>query len=234
MEKQLVKKILLSGTLELLTGMRIGDSKENVEIGGIDNPIIRRRDNYQPYIPGSSLKGKIRCLLEQMDGENEDSKSQRVKDSLICDLFGSSENRTEKLDGNASRIIVRDASLTPQSAELLKESEFTDMPYSEVKWENVIDRVRGTAEHPRQMERVPAGAVFSINFVVNVFHTDSEEELLKLFFRGIELLQNDYLGGSGSRGYGQVDIKIDSTEKYDKQHYKSKAESLYNSVFSQI
>ena len=57
MEK-LIKKIRVSAVIELLTGLHIGGSGDNIEIGGIDNPVIKiaTRDN-QPYIPGSSLKG---------------------------------------------------------------------------------------------------------------------------------------------------------------------------------
>ncbi len=67
--ERLVKKIRISTTLELLTGLHVGGNSDNVEIGGIDNPVIKvsTKDN-QPYIPGSSLKGKMRCLLEQVEG----------------------------------------------------------------------------------------------------------------------------------------------------------------------
>ena len=78
------------------------------------------------------------------------------------------------------------------------------MPYTEGKWENVIDRVKGTAEHPRQSERVPAGAKFAVEFVINVWDDDNEQQLMDMLRKGIRLIENDYLGGSGSRGYGQV------------------------------
>ncbi|PWJ57826.1 CRISPR-associated protein Csm3 [Dyadobacter jejuensis] len=199
---KLFKKIIISGELKLLSGMHIGDSKENVEIGGVDSPIIRRKDNNQPYIPGSSLKGKLRSLLEVAMGENADTsftdyKSENGK--LLAYLFGSKDN--------PARILVRDAPLTIESADKLYNSEFTDMPYTEVKFENVINRLTGTADHPRQIERVPAGAVFKIEFVVNVMEDskDNTAKFLALLNSGLALLQNDYLGGSGTRGYGQVE-----------------------------
>ena len=67
--KQLIKKIKIQTSITLVTGLHIGGSSENVEIGGIDSPVIKlgTREN-QPYIPGSSLKGKMRCLLEQAAG----------------------------------------------------------------------------------------------------------------------------------------------------------------------
>jgi CRISPR-associated protein Csm3 len=69
--------------------------------------------------------------------------------------------------------------------------------------------VKGTAEHPRQMERIPAGVFFDVEFVVNVWDDDKEKDLLDLLQKGINALENDYLGGSGSRGYGQIKFDDD-------------------------
>lgn len=203
---RLIKKIKISAQLELISGLHIGDSKENVEIGGVDNGIIRRKDNFEPYIPGSSLKGKIRSLLEQNAGENADGKF-KDKGSPISKLFGSTENRNGREivgKGNASRIIVRDAYLNSDSVDKMNDSEFMDLPYSEIKFENTINRILGKADNPRQQERVPAGAIFEVELIVNIFENDNQEELLYTLKKGIQLLELDYLGGSGSRGYGQV------------------------------
>ncbi len=211
---KLKEKIIIKGTLTLLSGLHIGDSKENVEIGGVDSPIIRRKDNNQPYIPGSSLKGKIRSLLEVTMGEGINSKGETSfdydnysteKGKLLATLFGSAGNH-----GTPARILVREASMTEKSAQTLYDSEFTDMPYTEVKFENVINRLNGTAEHPRQIERVPAGAVFSVEFVINVMEDADADKFIALLKSGIDLLEHDYLGGSGTRGYGQVKINLDA------------------------
>lgn len=192
MEK-LVKKILVSTKLTVVTGLHIGGSKDSVEIGGIDNPVIKvaTRKN-QPYIPGSSLKGKMRCLLEQVNGATAVGKSETVNN-----LFGYASNN------QPSKLIVRDAYLTADSVEKLVAASL-DMPYTENKYENTIDRVKGKAEHPRQSERVPAGAEFEVEMVINVWDNDNANELKHLLQQGIALIENDYLGGSGSRGYGQV------------------------------
>jgi len=192
---KLVKKIKVSTTLELVTGLHIGGSSENVEIGGIDNPVIKiATKDSQPYIPGSSLKGKMRCLLEQIAG----SASVGGNDE-INNLFGFSNKNMP------SKIIVRDSYLTKNSANELRECENLDMPYTEAKWENVIDRVKGTAEHPRQTERIPAGVFFDVEFIINVWDTDNKgEKLVELLEKGIKALENDYIGGSGTRGYGQI------------------------------
>ena len=205
--------------MRLLTGLRIGDSKEKVEIGGVDAPVVRRKDNFAPYIPGSSIKGKIRCLLELMAGKNFDNKFQNTG-SLISQLFGAVENSDdENLRSRQSRLIVRDADLTKDWEENLRNSEYTDMPYTEIKWENSINRLTGTAESPRQFERIPAGAEFDVDFVINVFEGENGDDLLNLLYKGIEALQDDYLGGSGSRGYGQVSLEKISEKTKTREHY---------------
>ena len=65
---QLIKIQTLEGTLELLSGLRIGASEGEIRIGGVDNQVIRNPINNEPYIPGSSLKGKVRSLLEWRSG----------------------------------------------------------------------------------------------------------------------------------------------------------------------
>ena len=199
MEK-LIKKIKFQTAITLVTGLHIGGSSENVEIGGIDNPVIKlaTKDN-EPYIPGSSLKGKMRCLLEQAAGSPKVGGNKEVNN-----LFGITENKELNTTNQPSKLIVRDAMLSEESKTILLGSNNLDMPYTENKWENVIDRTKGVAEHPRQSERVPAGAVFNAEFVLNVWDDDDEKKLIELFEKGIRLLENDYLGGSGSRGYGQI------------------------------
>ncbi len=193
--KQLIKKIRINTTLTVVTGLHIGGSSDNVEIGGIDNPVIKisTREN-QPYIPGSSLKGKMRCLLEQVNGAAEVGQCEKVNN-----LFGfARENKPSKL-------IVRDAYLTDESVNSLKKcSDTLDMPFTENKYENTIDRTRGVAQHPRQQERVPAGVQFGIEMIINVWDNDNADALLQMLKDAIRLIENDYLGGSGSRGYGQV------------------------------
>lgn len=196
---RLEKKIKINTTITLLTGLHIGGSKENVEIGGIDNPVIKLASrNDQPYIPGSSLKGKMRCLLEQVAGASEVG-----QDAMVNKLFGITEQKDRP--NQPSKVIFRDAYLTEKSVRDLLSCDSLDMPFTENKFENTIHRVEGKAEHPRQSERVPAGAEFAVEFVINVWDNDGDgSELLNMLKQGISLLENDYLGGSGSRGYGQV------------------------------
>ena len=206
---KLIKKIRLTATIKLLTGLHIGGSKDSVEIGGIDLPVIKlalKERKGQPYIPGSSLKGKMRCLLEQAYGIAEHGKEGN-DNGRIRQLFGyTGGNQSSK----PSRLIVRDGMLTNTALdEIRKAQDFLDMPYTENKFENTINRIEGTAGNPRQVERVPAGAEFDMEFVINVWSEDGqseEKDLLTTFKEGIRLLENDYLGGSGSRGYGQIEF----------------------------
>lgn len=201
--KTLIKKLKVTTSIQLVTGLHVGGSKENVEIGGIDNPVIRTaiKDN-QPYIPGSSLKGKMRCLLEQIAGSTEVGGNESIND-----LFGYAAKK------KPSRILFRDSFLNDESVDRLKSSDNLDMPYSEGKFENTIDRIKGIASNPRLTERIPAGVTFDVEIIINVW--DNEEDGIKsldMLKKGIIALENDYLGGSGSRGYGQVKFSELKTE----------------------
>ena len=194
---KLIEKIGYEATIELLSGLHIGASTENAEIGGVDKPIIRHKKDGQPYLPGSSIKGKMRCLLEQRRGATKVGGSPEINQ-----LFGFAQ------DDLPSKILVRDANLTPDSENELKNNYNTDLPYSEVKFENSIDRVAGKASNPRQIERIPAGAKFKADFVINIWDDDDKDKQVSLFKEGIKLLEADYLGGSGTRGYGHVKIHL--------------------------
>ncbi|RME65113.1 MAG: type III-A CRISPR-associated RAMP protein Csm3, partial [Nitrospirae bacterium] len=182
--------------------------------------------NNQPYIPGSSLKGKMRSLLEKKLGlplrpVAKDIYIHKCTDEdpeicLLCRVFGiPAEVKQKKAD---TRLIVRDCNLAgyrdngtfrtgPDAVQALHQNRNMVLPYTEVKTEVVIDRVTSRAT-PRTFERVPAGVVFDMNLIINIFETDNEKEILDLVFDGLVLLQNDYLGGQGSRGYGQVKFHI--------------------------
>lgn len=209
---KLTQKLIIKTKMKVETGLHIGGSSESVEIGGIDNSVIRRSIDNTPYIPGSSLKGKIRSLLEQMRGAPEVGDNQEIND-----LFGFTDKKT-----GVTKLLVRDAYLTKEDKEKLEKSDYLDMPFTEVKSENRIDRVKGTASDPRRMERVPAGVKFNVEFVINVWDEDGDGENLKnLLKEGIKALELDYLGGSGSRGYGKVSFdwdKIENPEVKDMQN----------------
>lgn len=223
MVNKLLKKIEFSGTITLLTGLHIGGSNTSMSIGGIDKSVIRNPLTNQPYIPGSSLKGKMRSLLEIAigkfydDGEKKSPRYIAAKEGPSAELFG---NATGGKDQKPSRLIVRDCQMLNHALVLSK----TEIPYSEGKTEVYIDRITSAA-NPRQIERVPAGATFSLNLVLNVWEGETQAELEKSLFKSLELLRDDYLGGHGSRGYGHIRIDIEKVLEKDTASYFGNADA---------
>ncbi len=224
---QLIKKILIEGTIEAITGLHIGGANVGMSIGGADNTVVRNPITNEPYIPGSSLKGKMRSLIEKLEGKFTDVKMSNVRkaayiddpEHIICKIFGTMPEKMDKNNGKpTSRLIVRDCEL--DNADELANAKETDMPYTEVKTEVVIDRITSAAV-PRQIERVPAGAKFNLRLLLNIYSGDEEEALLKKVLEALTLVQNDYLGGSGTRGSGEVKITVDKLMYKDKAIYEN-------------
>ncbi len=215
--------IEITATLKLETGLHIGVGDSEMHIGGIDNSVIKNPITNQPYIPGSSLKGKIRSLLEWRSGEVKkdplslsdfEDGDENVKQ--ILQLFGiaaHSENNEKQLQKiGVSRLAFWDCSLNKEWEQRIRED---NQLLTEAKSENTIDRITATAGNPRQTERVPAGAEFDFKLTMRKFEGDSDE-LLELILKGLRLLELDSLGGSGSRGYGKVKFEkltVDGIEK---------------------
>jgi len=226
---KLTKKIVYAGTLTLKTGLHIGGTNAALNIGGPDKFVVRNPVDNIPYIPGSSLKGKMRALIELyhkcVDIEEKngkiDVKASSDPNSISGYLFGvSADSKNRDSKRYASRLIVRDAELIVKDEKLGIDENFfkdTDLPYTESKTEVAIDRVTAKA-NPRTFERVPAGAKFRLNMVLNVFESDDEKQLRETLKQAIQLLHDDYLGGHGSRGYGQVYIDIDVDKGEEKTY----------------
>jgi CRISPR-associated protein Csm3 len=221
-ELRLEGKVVITGKVKAETGLSIGGPTVGLDIGGVDNSVIKDA-NGEPYIPGSSLKGKLRSLIEKAEGKElvEVSKEPKIrihkcinKEALcsICKIFGLPG---EEEYAEPTRLIVRDASLIEESiSEAIRKR--IDLEWTEVKWENVIDRITSAA-NPRQIERVPAGAEFTFEMIYNIFGNPDKDNL-KQVFKAMELLEHDYLGGQGSRGYGKVrfeDIRVYWNSKKD-------------------
>ena len=205
----------ITGTIRVLTGLHIGGNKDNIEIGGMDQPIIKNPLNGEPYIPGSSIKGKMRSLIElglfagreqTMDYLNNGKPCGCGEtDCVVCRIFGSSSSENRSDDLGPTRIIVRDAYLTE---EFRKKFDLGELPMEE-KYENTINRINGTAKDPRPLERVPAGVEFELNISFKVFDNDLKkpEDLINYVFKGLRLIELDALGGHSSRGCGQVEFR---------------------------
>ena len=231
-------KLVLEGEIQCQTGLHIGAGKGSLEIGGADNPVVKDAFGI-PYIPGSSLRGRLRSLLEQTLGLAVPSelvylskrKGQEVRihhsdrpDDEVCILFGRNPGRMEKATGETietatatpARLTVYDAplvvdSITPQMRENL------DDELTEVKSENAVDRITSQA-NPRTLERVPSGARFRIRMVLDVL-CNEDKPLLGSVVEGLRLLEDDALGGGGSRGNGRIAFSNLSLTWRSKDYY---------------
>jgi CRISPR-associated protein Csm3 len=244
-------KLILEGEIHCQTGLHIGAGKGSLEIGGADNPVVKDAFGI-PYIPGSSLRGRLRSLLEQtlglaVPGELvylSKRKGQEVRihhsdrpDDEVCILFGRNPGRVEKVTGDSiegasatpARLTVYDAplvvdSITPQMRENL------DDELTEVKSENAVDRITSQA-NPRTLERVPSGARFRFRMVLDVL-CEEDKPLLGRVAEGLRLLEDDALGGGGSRGNGRVAFNNLTLAWRGKNYYSSGAaeESLLSAA----
>jgi len=203
---RLLGKLILSGHIEALTGLAIGGSKTDITIGGIDNNVIKNAEGV-PYIPGSSLKGKLRSLLEKREGLKEVCRC-GMDTCFICTIFGTGlPSQNKEIKAGPTRLYVRDSLLNEKTKEQMEKKEgiFSELElsYTEGKWENSINRLTSKASHPRQQERVPAGSIFDFNIIYNIL-TETDIDNFKYVIATMRLLEDDYLGGNGSRGYGRV------------------------------
>ena len=198
-------KLIINGTIKLITGLHIGTSGDFSAIGAVDTIVIRDSVTNKPMIPGSSLKGKMRYLLARTKYNSSlELVDIKKEDDCIKRLFGSSEPVT------ISRLQFQDMLLSDKSIEDFKEFEF-DLPYTEIKYENTIDRTKGVA-NPRQLERVPAESEFDFKVVYNVEKIEDFKEDMKNILLMMDVLEDDYLGGHGTRGYGRIKFKNLSLE----------------------
>lgn len=211
-----MKKIV--GKIVVKTGLHIGAGNDEVHIGGVDSPIIRNPINLEPYIPGSSIKGKMRSLMEWKLNKIDKSENNFGNpcscgkfDCPICRVFGTANNSSKGEEDSKkrgpTRIIVRDAVLSKASQELF----YADKELIEIKAENNINRITAKAT-PRQLERVVPGVEFDFEISYRVLDTGDGGDLDNKYFKDVvleslKLLQNDYLGGGGSRGNGQIEFK---------------------------
>lgn len=233
--------VFIDFEIELLTGLHIGGTNASVQIGGVDKSVIRNPLNDEPYIPGSSLRGKMRSSLEkalnlelnqrigaQVTIHTAKDDKEYLK-SPVAQIFGvTGENDFAR----PARLIVRDVPLSAKTKEESRKRKL-DLPYSEIKTEVAIDRITSAAT-PRKLERVPAGSIFGPgSMVFSVYDDDLEKrnELFDTIIQGMRLVEDSYLGGNGSRGSGQIRFinlvfHARDTEKYGEKRKLGEAESL--------
>jgi len=245
---KLIGKAFISGRIIVKTGLHIGGSKTVLDIGGVDLNVIKTHLGV-PYIPGSSLKGKLRSIFAREEGslaikrESNMPPDMKVDSDKINTIFGKGADNEDEVTQTQktpkkcqlTRLIVRDAML--DTAHFRKhfydidsdDKDFKDdlVNYTEIKTENTINRITGTAQHPRQLERVPVGAEFDFEIIYDVFDEEEKVSHLNALLQAMRILEDDYLGGSGSRGYGQIGFKglkyeYKSIDEYKKSNARSK------------
>ncbi len=252
---KLLGRVIIAGEIEAKTGLRIGDSQNTLTIGGVDLPVIRNRRNNQPYIPGSSLKGKMRSLSEKLTNapqnftvnpggpggkgkvEIHTAKSEAdYQKYWVNPIFGVTGDGGEWITA-PNRMIVRDIPmLSDPNVQPPREGSVehfltlkTDLPFTEVKWEAAIDRVTSAAT-PRQIERVPAGAVFGpMELVFNLF-LNEDATLVGHVLTALQLVEDDYLGGHGSRGSGKIAFRALKVELKHGDAYQAVSEARFNGL----
>ncbi|WGE83006.1 type III-A CRISPR-associated RAMP protein Csm3 [Actinobacillus equuli] len=213
---KLTNIVEIKAKLVLQTGLHIGAGDSEMHIGGIDNSVIKHPLTQSPYIPGSSIKGKIRTLLEWKSGatkytdgkplsldmlDKQNINTDEVKNILrLFGISGDTKNEDKVAEIGVSRLAFWDCALNADWEEAIRAD---NQLLTEAKSENTIDRITAKAGNPRQTERVPAGAEFDFKLTMREFEGDSKD-LLELVLKGLRLLELDSLGGSGSRGYGKV------------------------------
>jgi len=238
-EINLYGRVFIRANIQALTGMHIGGSSTGLEIGGVDKAVIRNPLDKRPYIPGSSLRGKMRSQTEKVLGKKQNNRIGQVTihtckteadykangGCVVCHVFGVPAEDYS----SPTRLLVRDVRLTDESAEAMIKAN-TELPYAEIKTEVAIDRVTSAAT-PRSLERVPAGAVFGPAELVFGIYEQPDFVRLKVVIDAMQLVEDDYIGGSGSRGSGKVrftDIEVFARESsaYDKTIQIGKYDSV--------
>jgi CRISPR-associated protein Csm3 len=202
-----MKKKTIKCTIKVLTGMHIGAGNDKVQIGGVDSAVIKDPISSLPYIPGSSLKGKIRCLLETEGGFEGGQTNEELNKcfGLNNDFRKAKKDDIEEFE-TPTRLIFRDFFLNDECKQMFSSGQIN----TEFKTEIVIDRTKGTAKTGglRTIERVPPEIVFEGDILLRYDGEEEMNKIKKVLSDGISLLNNDFLGGSGSRGYGAVHVEL--------------------------
>lgn len=214
-------KLLIKGKIEVITGLHIGANDAYSAIGATDSPVLKDSVTRLPIISGSSLKGKMRSLLAKAKNDDPSDMSHNNDHEEIRRLFGDSD------DIKVGRLIFRDCILANPD-ELTKQGAES---FTEIKFENTIDRYKISAM-PRQIERTIRGSIFNFEIVYDLTDSNELEEDFHTIADGMKLLELDYLGGHGSRGYGKVKFEDLDTELVYGQVNEETIQTLINILVS--
>ena len=204
---QLEKIIIRKYTIKTETGLQINGPGTAMGPGGLDSEVVKNPLTGEPYIPGSSIKGRMRALLESKLNKNNGGKPCGCGNASceVCTLFGAHMNT--KSNAGIPRLLFRDASLKSDFS--FKKSIFED------KASTMIDRTSGTAANGslRHVERVAAGVEFEFELVLQVFKGDNVSKMMETLDTGIKLIEATALGGGKSAGNGKVTFTLVDTKE---------------------
>lgn len=202
---KLVKIISKKGTVKVINKVHVGIGQA-FGIGGIDNAIVRNIYTGDPYIPGSSLKGRMRSGLEvalgRIDGDGGACACGRA-DCIVCKLFGTRSNAGKCGPG---RLVIYDIELSDEFKK--KEEVITTLTH------NSINRTTGRAKDGAFMsfEAIESGTILNYRIDIKVFEGDNEKELCDTVDKCLSYVELSGIGGKVSSGYGKVKFEQTSEE----------------------
>ncbi|MEM2841530.1 MAG: CRISPR-associated RAMP protein Csx7 [Candidatus Bathyarchaeia archaeon] len=210
--EKLEERVIINGTLTLLTPLHIGSPKTEIDLEKVDMPVLKDTQG-QPYIPGSSLKGKIRSEAERIarkEGKTVCTPPNTKKMCgtitpnnlcICCRIFGTAgENMSV-----ASKVRFRDAYPHARVIETMTRAGIA------------MDRERGVVAQGAlySIEAIPQGTRFGFEMVTENLAKD-EWKLLKA---AINSFADAGLGGSVSRGMGKVKLDLESASRRTSKFY---------------
>ncbi len=238
---------IIMGKIQIISGLHIGGSQDRLEIGGIDSPVIRDPLTNYPYIPGSSLKGKLRMITELSEGKiGSDGKKGYVCDCgeiscPVCRIFGTAKDPSKieiKNSLGPTRIIVRDSFPDKETIQMWENLD-SDYLYTEAKTENCINRLTSEA-NPRTIERVIKGSFFNFYITLGMYEGKNESKELfndenfdnkNIVLHSMMMLEDVGLGGSISRGYGRIKFLIKEPVFVSGEDYQKNSDNYKNTRY---
>lgn len=220
---KLLGNTIIEGKIRTLTGLHLGGSSEDLQIGGVDSPVLRDPNTKLPYIPGSSIKGKLRMLTEFAEGLITDGETVKDPHKKPAQIFGTSADEAKL---GPTRLTIRDCYPDEETIEMWKKLD-SELLYTEYKGENTINRITSKAT-PRFFERVVRNSMFNLEIVYSFYDISDIEgapnvddfENFKTLFQSMMLLEQSSIGGHGSRGYGKIEFLIKRISIFSVDDYK--------------
>lgn len=208
----------IEAVVRSVSGLRIGAQDTRLEIGTTDNTVLRNPLSGQPFIPGSSLKGKLRSEWERRLGKTSHDGKEPCNcagaDCFVCRLFGPHKKPNHTL--GPTRVRVRDGIAVEQVDDAWVEARSPVTTYA--KPENMIQRNVGVAGSPRDVEVVAAGTCWRLRIDFDVLRLDDafqnaalgdlrgKAALQEAMLKALAFVIRTGIGAGLSKGYGELEL----------------------------